>query len=263
MNVRIQESEVFKALALFDHSGLPKYQRLINAMIEAIRLGVWQPGDRLPAEEELAVLSSYSLGTVQRSLRDLAAQGLVIRQHGLGSFVADHAHRLEDPWHCRFVADNLEDTVPIYSNAISCREQTRAGPWNAFLGLDQDSVMEIDRVINVNEEFNVYSRFYASKTLLRALWETPLSNLHGANFKKKIANECKLPITNIIHDVRLGLFEEDVNQIIGVSKGTSCTFLRAIAQAGAKFNVYYQEFFIPPTSRMLRLLENTSHVALR
>lgn len=263
MNAKTQEFEIIGALAHADRSGLPKYQRLVNALIEAIRRGLWQPGDRLPAEDELTVMTSYSLGTVQRALRDLASQGLIIRQHGLGSFVADHAHELEDPWHCRFVADNLVDIVPIFSNAIRCGEQKEHGPWNTYLGLEQGEVMEIDRVININEEFNVYSRFYASKTRLRTLWDTPLSKLHGTNFKKKIAHECKLPITDIIHDVRLQVFDPEINQIISVEEGTVCMFMRAIAKAGVNLNVYYQEFFIPPTARMLRLFENTSGAIFR
>src|SRR5438874_848951 len=100
MAAESRRMEVFDGLRQPDRSGVPKYQRLANALLDGISRGVWRPGDRLPAEEELTELTPYSLGTVQRALRDLADQGLVVRQHGLGSFVAEKPRQLQDPWHC-------------------------------------------------------------------------------------------------------------------------------------------------------------------
>lgn len=234
----------------------PKYQRLADALIESIRLGKWRPGDRLPAEEELVQATPYSLGTVQKALRILTDQGLVVRRHGLGSFVADPGRELQDPWHCRFLADDNESILPIYSRAVQCLELSDPGPWNRYLGNDA-VVMRLDRVISVNEEFKIFSRFYGDKHLLRPLWEMSLDDLHGANFKKLITQYCKLPITDITHFVTTRAFEADICEQVAVPPGTTGMFMYAVARAGTDLCVYYQDFFIAPNTRLLKFPEMT------
>jgi GntR family histidine utilization transcriptional repressor len=55
----------------------------------AIENGGWKPGFRLPAERELADTYGCARMTVRLALRDLEAEGLIIRRHGSGTFVAD------------------------------------------------------------------------------------------------------------------------------------------------------------------------------
>src|SRR3989304_1216710 len=57
----------------------------IRALIEKEGL---QPGARLPTEQELMKRFRVSRMTVTRALHDLAAEGLVDRRQGVGTFVA-------------------------------------------------------------------------------------------------------------------------------------------------------------------------------
>lgn len=259
MLIETRWQDVFRQLASPDHSGLPKYQRLAQALIEAIRRGVWAPGARLPSEDELTAITTYSLGTVQRALRELSDQGLVVRQHGLGSFVAARQRELHDPWHCRFLDDDLDAVLPVFSQAISRSSVAEWGPWTRWLGVDAD-VMRLDRMINVNNEFDIYIRFYADRTLLGRLWELPLEDLHGANFKKLIARECALPITEITHLVSMMPFDAEVAKRVHMKNGERGMFVQGIAQAGRNLCVYYQEFFLGQTTRPLKVME--SHLAM-
>lgn len=256
MSPEARRHEVFQVLALPDRSGRPKYQRLVDALVEAIRRGLWRPGDRLPPEEELTQLTPYSLGTVQRALRELAEQGLVVRQHGLGSFVADRPRELENPWHCRFLDDDQQTVLPIYSQAIRRMAVVWQGPWNQWLGMDA-SVMQLDRIIDVNNEFKIFTRFYADRHLLRKLWDMPLEKLHGANFKQLIVRQCQLPITEITHHVRLATFDDEACERVGLPPQSEGLHLQAIARAGRDRTVYYQEFFLGRTRRGMRFPEST------
>lgn len=246
--------EYLQVLQLPDRTGRPKYQRLADTLIEAIRQGVWLPGDRLPAEEELTQLTPFSLGTVQRALRDLSEQGLVIRHHGLGSFVADRPRELQDPWHCRFVGDDGATLLPIYSQAVARVTVDGTGSWSKHLG-SQAQVMRLDRVIIVNDEFRIFSRFYGDRRVLTRLWEMPMEELHGANFKKVIVQQCQLPITDITHFVRTAEFDEETCSRIGVPEGTSGMFMYAVACAGRERGVYYQEFSVAPNTRAIKFPE--------
>lgn len=247
---------VLQVLQQPDRTGRPKYQRLADVLVEAIRQGVWRPGDQLPPEEELTSLTPYSLGTVQRALRDLSQQGLVVRQHGLGSFVADPPRELQDPWHCRFVDDDGQTLLPVYSQVVARATVSELGPWTAHLGPQAD-VIRLDRVIIVNDEFRIFSRFYGDRRTLRRLWEMPMEELHGANFKKVIVRQCQLPITQITHFVRTQMFDDEACTRMGIPAGTSGLFVHAVARAGRERCVYYQQFSIAPNRRDMQFPENT------
>ncbi|WP_181699441.1 FCD domain-containing protein [Chthonobacter albigriseus] len=62
----------------------------VVAQIEALILdGVLRPGDRLPAERELAKSFDVSRPTLRDALTDLETRGLVATRHGGGTFIAD------------------------------------------------------------------------------------------------------------------------------------------------------------------------------
>lgn len=244
---------IFEQLRRPSKGGQPKYVRLTDALVEAITSGYWKPGDKLPTEEELAELTPFSLGTVQRALRNLSEQGIVVRQHGLGSFVAETDLRLEDPWHCRFLDDDGESYLPIYSKALKREAIKGNGPWSTHFPQGFDNVFRIDRVINVNNEFNVFTQFYTDRRLLPALWETPLAKLNGVNFKRLIARESNVPITRVGHFVRATQFDDRIVSVLQVQPPAFGIFMQAVAQMGREACVYYQEFFIPPTNRTLAI----------
>ena len=64
------------------------YQRVKDHIRQRIDAGVWQPGDRIPSEQELVAELGMSRMTIHRALRELAALGLLERHAGVGTFVA-------------------------------------------------------------------------------------------------------------------------------------------------------------------------------
>lgn len=62
----------------------------VVAQVEALILdGVLRPGDRLPAERELAKSLDVSRPTLRDALTELEQRGLLATRHGEGTFVAD------------------------------------------------------------------------------------------------------------------------------------------------------------------------------
>ncbi|HVL09170.1 MAG TPA: GntR family transcriptional regulator [Burkholderiaceae bacterium] len=244
-------TDLFETLRRPSKNGQPKYARLSDALLEAITSGHWKPGDKLPSEEELAEMTPFSLGTVQRALRQLSEQGIVVRQHGLGSFVAETDLKMEDPWHCRFLDDAGERPLPIYSKAVKREAVTAPGAWCRYFPEAGEHAIRIDRVISVNNEFNILSRFFTDRRQLPALWEKPLPTLHGVNFKRLIMRESNMLITRIEHLVRAMQFDEEVSATLQLDAPATGMFLQAGAYMGRDACVYYQEFFIPPTQRTL------------
>lgn len=66
----------------------PHYLRVKNYIIDHIHRGQWGPETKIPSEKELGEHFQISRMTVNRALRELVAEGFIIRLQGVGSFVA-------------------------------------------------------------------------------------------------------------------------------------------------------------------------------
>ena len=75
----------------------PLYQQIKTAIAQKIETGIWQPGEKIPSENQLAAELGVSRMTINRPLRELTSQGLLKRVHGLGTFVA------ESPYHASLI----------------------------------------------------------------------------------------------------------------------------------------------------------------
>jgi GntR family transcriptional repressor for pyruvate dehydrogenase complex len=62
--------------------------KVINALSEDIRRGVFRPGDRIPTETELMKQLSVSRSVVREAISRLQAARLVETRHGVGTFIA-------------------------------------------------------------------------------------------------------------------------------------------------------------------------------
>ncbi len=82
-------------LELDPASPVPLYRQLVDAIRGQLRLGVLQPGDRLPTVRELAVLGRVNRNTAARAIQMLEADGLVHTRVGRGTFVAERAAQLD------------------------------------------------------------------------------------------------------------------------------------------------------------------------
>lgn len=67
----------------------PFYEKVKQAISEKIHSGVWRPHDRIPSEAELVAQFGFSRMTINRALRELTDEGLLVRLQGVGTFVAE------------------------------------------------------------------------------------------------------------------------------------------------------------------------------
>lgn len=68
--------------------GIPLYVQIREDLRQEINDRVLLPGDKLPAEDELAERYGVSRMTVRQGIMDLIDEGLLYRRHGRGTFVA-------------------------------------------------------------------------------------------------------------------------------------------------------------------------------
>jgi DNA-binding GntR family transcriptional regulator len=232
--------------------GLPKYAQLREILASAIRAGHWKAGDRLPAESELTRATPFSLGTVQRALRDLVDEGLVVRTQGSGTFVAEGRAPIDAPLHLRFLGSGGEPTfLPLFPKVISRRRIAGRGAWSEWLGQEGEDIIRIDRRISVNGEFNVFSRFYLDAGTFPEIGARPLAALDGVNLKQLLGSAFGMPITNVEQRISYARFPPEACKAIGAKPGMRGLLLESAASAGRANPVYYLESFIPPNGRRL------------
>ena len=68
----------------------PLYRRVKKTIVDRMIAGDWTPGAILPSEIQLGEQMGVSQGTVRKALDELAAENIVVRHQGRGTFVAVH-----------------------------------------------------------------------------------------------------------------------------------------------------------------------------
>lgn len=233
-------------------AGIPKYIQLRDALLASIEGGHFQPGAKLPTEQELARTTPFSLGTVQRALNELVDHGVVVRQQGNGSFVAHSRKSMDLPWHCRFIADDGESFLPVYPQVVDRERISQRGPWSTHLGQHGDNVLRIDRILNIADEFSVFSCFYLNTERFPGIAEKPLQEFDGENLKLMISREFGLPVTHVEQTMRFEKFPHHIRTALGLRQASGM-MLEIAASAGRGRAVYYQALYIPRNARRLVL----------
>ncbi|HQZ03167.1 MAG TPA: GntR family transcriptional regulator [Thauera sp.] len=68
----------------------PLYRQIKTLITQALESGEWRPGQAIPSEQELAARFSVSQGTVRKAIDEMAAENLLVRKQGKGTYVASH-----------------------------------------------------------------------------------------------------------------------------------------------------------------------------
>jgi GntR family transcriptional regulator len=237
------------------NEGLALHGQLRLALLQCIHGGHWTAGDRVPTEAELIEATALSAGTVQRALRDLTDEGVLRRQQGSGSFVASAPNRIDDVAHCRFFDHDGVTVLPVFSRILSRKPAPRKGPWTVHFPADAQ-VVRLDRVLTVNDEFDVYSRFFFDGGRFPGLASRPVGELAGANFRLLLSQEGQAPAGGVTETLRLVQATTEVARGMGVAEGSWVAHLEIVRHiAGGAGALYYLQMYVPPTERPLAARE--------
>ncbi|GAA3863482.1 GntR family transcriptional regulator [Streptomyces lacrimifluminis] len=68
-------------------TGVATYLQIVQQTKQAMRLGLLEPGDKLPTAREVVEATAINPNTVLKAYRELEREGLVEARRGLGTFV--------------------------------------------------------------------------------------------------------------------------------------------------------------------------------
>jgi GntR family transcriptional regulator len=148
----------------------PLYQQIKQLMLQSLQSGEWKPSAAIPSEMDLAVRFKVSQGTVRKAIDALAADNLVVRRQGKGTFVATHSEKHVQYRFLRLFPDNgdLQSEGRAQRQIIDCNRVRATSEIARSLAIRAgEPVLQVRRILS----------FAQVPTILEDLW------LPGAPFK--------------------------------------------------------------------------------
>ena len=157
----------------------PLYQQIKALMLHSLQQSEWRPGEAIPSETELAARFKVSQGTVRKAIDELAAENLLLRRQGKGTFVATHAEERVQFRFLRLTPDS-GDSVGMQRRLIDCKRQRAPVEIARALGLRaSDPVIRVRRVLTWRASPVVLDDIWLPANLFKGLTAERLADYRG------------------------------------------------------------------------------------
>lgn len=164
-----------ESLAVFS----PLYRQIRALLERRLDEGEWKPGEMIPSEIELAARFQVSQGTVRKAIDELAAENLLTRHQGKGTFVATHHAPKAQFRFLRVVPDAGERSVP-QSRFLGCRRlRAPVEIARALQMKNGDTVVHLKRLLSFQSEPIVLEEIWLPGVLFRGLTAERLGAYKG------------------------------------------------------------------------------------
>ena len=200
----------------------PLYAKVKDHILAQIRTGVWEPGARVPSENQLVESFSVSRMTANRALRELTAEGFLSRVPGVGTFVKETPAR-SSLMELRNIAEEIAQRGHRYSARIMARGEIEANPALAeeFEAKLSDRLFHI---VIVHEENGVPVQLedrYVSAAVVPDFMAQDFSAMTPTAYLLACA-----PVDELEHTVEASLPTHDQQRLLGIGALEPCLVLR-------------------------------------
>ncbi len=130
--------------------GRPLYAQTSQALRRLIEDGAYALGDRLPSEPALAQRLGISRPTLREALRLLEDEGVIVRRHGVGTFVAAPRPRIDAGLELLESIERMAERAGLQTQmgALTHREFPAPAQMAAHLGIAEGTnIIDVTRVI--------------------------------------------------------------------------------------------------------------------
>jgi GntR family histidine utilization transcriptional repressor len=200
----------------------PLYAKVKDHIRENIRSGAWEPGRRVPSENELVESFGISRMTANRALRELTSEGFLSRVPGVGTFVRE-APALSSLMELRNIADEIAQRGHRHSSRIIRMGGIESNPALAEEFEDR-GLKHLHHIVIVHEENGVPVQLedrYVNPALVPDFLErdfsgtTPTAVLLAAT-----------PVDELEHTVEAALPSTEQQRLLGIGALEPCLALR-------------------------------------
>ncbi len=159
----------------------PLYQQIKALLTREMQSGAWKPGQAIPSEHDLAQRYKVSQGTVRKAIDALAAENLVQRRQGKGTFVASHVEAQSQYRFLRLTPDQAQaaartggrsttGAAGMARQLMGCQRQRAPADVARALGLKgSDAVVRLRRLLLAAAQPVVYDDIWLPGSLFKGL----------------------------------------------------------------------------------------------
>ncbi len=209
----------------------PLYQQIKGLILQSLQQGEWKPGEAIPSEMDLAARFRVSQGTVRKAIDELAAENLVMRRQGKGTFVATHAERHVQYRFLKLQPDegDADDEGPAQRRIVDCRRTRASADVARALALRSgDAVVMARRILAFSEVQTILEDIWLPGQTFKGLTAERLADYPGPTYAMF---ELDFGVRMVRADEKIRAVLPDAAQaaLLGVTAGTPLLSVERIA----------------------------------
>ncbi len=163
----------------------PLYQQIKGLILQSLQQGEWKPGEAIPSEMELAARFRVSQGTVRKAIDELAAEHLLIRRQGKGTFVATHTEQQVQYRFLKLVPDvgDASEEGPAQRQILECKRVRASAEVAKALALRSgDAVMYVQRILSFGQVPTILEEIWLPGQAFKGLTQEQLAEHLGPTY---------------------------------------------------------------------------------
>lgn len=157
----------------------PLYEQIKILITQSLVSGEWRPGEMIPSEIDLAKRYKVSQGTVRKAIDELAAENILVRRQGKGTFVATHTEEKRKYYYLRVFNENGEKEDPV-SELLTWDKIKADARMADLLGVRKGSpLIALTRVLRMNGKPVIHDEIRLSPTVFKGLTAAKINEFQG------------------------------------------------------------------------------------
>ena len=198
----------------------PLYQQIKALILRSLQAAEWRPGEAIPSELELAARFKVSQGTVRKAVDELAAENLLVRRQGKGTFVATH-HEEQVQYRFLRLAPDQADAMggSAHRTFLDCRRLRAPADVARALQMKQgEMVVEVRRVLHFAGQPVVLDDIWLPGHLFKGLTADRLSEYRGPMYAL-FESEFGVRMIRAEEKLRAVVADDDTGALLDVPAG--------------------------------------------
>jgi GntR family transcriptional regulator len=161
----------------------PLYQQIKALLTKSLISGEWGAGTAIPSEMELAARFGVSQGTVRKAIDELAAENIVVRRQGKGTYVATHSEEKVKLRFLRLVAADGSQEL-LDNKLLSCERSKASAEIAGLLDIKSGSaVIEIKRLLLFANKPQILDRIILPVASFKGVTAERIESFNGSMYR--------------------------------------------------------------------------------
>jgi GntR family transcriptional regulator len=197
----------------------PLYEQIKVLLTQSLIAREWLPGEAIPSEHELAARFKVSQGTVRKAIDELAAENILIRRQGKGTFVATHN---EEGIKLRFLRlTSVEGKKELLENQMVEFVKGKAqGEVAKMLRLKGGtSITEIKRLLTFSGRPVIFDHIIIPTNTFKGITATKIQEKNGSMYSM-YETEFKIRMIRAEERLKAVAADKDTARLLGIPEKT-------------------------------------------